>query len=78
MLSKIESPVEQKAENAESAESAETKEIVDITLDESTNIDDIVIDKDKSTVTLRNGVSLDLGGVVKGYVSKIYNSYNSK
>ena len=41
----------------------------------NTSIDDIVIDKDKSTVTLKNGVSLDLGGVVKGYVSKILIDY---
>ena len=44
----------------------------------NTNINDIIIDKEKSTVKLTNGISLDLGGVVKGYVSKILIDYYNK
>ena len=34
---------------------------------EQVSIDDVVIDKEKGTVTLKNGVLLDVGAVAKGY-----------
>lgn len=41
----------------------------------NSNVEDIIINKDASKVTLNNELSLDLGGVVKGYVTRLLIEY---
>ena len=73
----------EKYNEASSCEKEKIKELPKIDSSPvNTNINDIKIDKENSTVRLENGVSIDLGGVVKGYVSKVlidyYNENNLK
>ena len=40
-----------------------------------TNQNDIIMDRDNLSITMDEGMSIDLGGVSKGYISRIINEY---